>query len=130
MIMVDTSVWVDYFNVTINIYTDQLDVLLSREIVVCGDLILAEILQGFREDMDFLNAKKAVAELECFAMVSRNLAIKSAENFRHLRKMGITVRKTTDMLIGTFCIENSIPLFYQDRDFDPLKNHLGLIPVA
>jgi len=129
MILVDTSVWIDYFNGKINVFTDELDLLLRKELVVTGDLILAEILQGFREDMDFINAKKVLTELECFAMVSKTLAIKSAQNFRYLRKMGITVRKTTDMLIGTFCIENRIPLLYQDRDFDPLKNHLGLISV-
>jgi len=129
MILADTSVWVDYFNGKINVFTDELDLLLSKEIIVTGDLILAEILQGFRKDSHFMKAKKALAELECISIVSRILAIKSAENFRYLRKKGITVRKTTDMLIGTFCIENNIQLLYQDRDFDPLKIHLGLISV-
>lgn len=129
MILVDSSVWVDYFNGKINVFTNELDLLLSREIVVTGDLILAEVLQGFREDKHFRYAKEALVELECFAIVSRSLAIKSAENFRQLRKKGITVRKTTDILIGTFCIENNIPLLYQDRDFNPLKIHLGLISL-
>ena len=129
MILVDTSVWIDYFNGKVNVFTDKFDLLLREELIVTGDLILAEILQGFREDKDFIDAKNVLIELECFALVSRTLAIKSAQNFRYLRKMGITVRKTTDMLIGTFCIENRIPLLYQDRDFDPLKIHFGLISV-
>lgn len=126
MILVDTSVWIDYFNGENNVFTDELDLQLSKGIVVTGDLILAEILQGFRKDKDFQLAKDALDELECFNIVSRTLAIKSAENFRLLRKKRITIRKTTDMLIGTFCIENKIPLLYQDRDFHPLKIYLGL----
>ena len=129
MILVDTSVWIDYFNGEDNIFTEELDLQLSKGIVVIGDLILAEILQGFRKDNDFQLAKDSLDELVCFNIVSRTLAVKSAENFRLLRKKGITVRKTTDMLIGTFCIENKISLLYQDRDFDPLKTHLGLTSV-
>jgi predicted nucleic acid-binding protein len=129
MILVDTSVWIDYFNGGDNIFTEELDLQLSKGIVVIGDLILAEILQGFRKDNDFQLAKDSLDALVCFNIVSRTLAVKSAENFRLLRKKGITVRKTTDMLIGTFCIENKISLLYQDRDFDPLKTHLGLTSV-
>lgn len=129
MILVDTSVWIDYFNGENNVFTEELDLQLSKGIVVIGDLILAEILQGFRKDNDFQLAKDSLDELVCFNIVSRTLAVKSAENFRLLRKKGITVRKTTDMLIGTFCIENKISLLYQDRDFDPLKTHLGLTSV-
>ena len=129
MIMADTSVWIDYFNGTQNRHTIKLDNLLVNDIVVIGDIILAEILQGFRLDRDFIRAKVTLDVLECFPIVGKENAIKSAENFRFLRKKGITVRKTTDMLIGTFCITNNIPLLYSDRDFDPLKENLGLRAV-
>ncbi len=125
MILVDTSVWIDYFNGKRNNQTDKLDEFLSTEQVIMGDIILAEILQGFRKDTDFNKAKQALDYLQCYSITNKQLAIKSAENFRALRKKGVTVRKTTDMLIGTFCIENNIPLLHNDKDFIPLED-LGL----
>jgi hypothetical protein len=125
MILVDTSVWIDYFNGRQNRYTDKLDELLSSELVVIGDIILAEILQGFRKDKEFQKAKNALNCFHCYSISNKEIAIKSAENFRILRKKGITVRKTTDMLIGTFCIESKIPLLHNDRDFETLEE-LGL----
>ena len=125
MILVDTSVWIDYFNGQKNKFTDKLDNLLLSEVIIIGDIILAEILQGFRDDKDFERAKEYLNNLKCHSISNKHIAIKSAENFRQLRKKGITVRKTTDMLIGTFCIENDIPLLRNDRDFEPLEE-LGL----
>jgi len=125
MILVDTSVWIDYFNGQKNKHTDKLDDLLSSEPVVIGDIILAEILQGFRKDTDYHKAKEYLDSLVCFSISNKNIAIKSAENFRYLRKKRFTVRKTTDMLIGTFCIEHNIPLLHNDKDFLPLQE-LGL----
>ena len=125
MTLVDTSVWIDYFNGLKNSHTDKLDNLLTSELVVIGDIILAEILQGFRIDADYRNAKEYLDSLVCFSISNKNIAIRSAENFRYLRKRGITIRKTTDMLIGTFCIENNIPLLHNDKDFLPLTD-LGL----
>jgi len=125
MILVDTSVWIDYFNGQQNRPTNKLDELLSSELVVLGDIILAETLQGFRKDKDFSKAKKALDSLTCYSICNKKNAIKSAENFRYLRKKGITIRKTTDMLIGTFCIENNIPLLHNDKDFRPLEE-IGL----
>ncbi|MCF8366389.1 MAG: PIN domain nuclease [Bacteroidales bacterium] len=129
MVMVDTSVWIDYFNGQHNVYTDYLDALLAEDFVVTGDIILAEILQGFREDTHFEKAKEALDNLKCFPLTNKKLAIQSAMNFRILRKKGKTVRKTTGILIGTFCIENQISLLFNDRDFDPMVEHLGLIPA-
>jgi predicted nucleic acid-binding protein len=126
MIMADTSVWIDYFNGTDNENTQKLDELLATDLIVTGDIILAEILQGFRKDIDFKKAKSALDALECYTLAGKEIAVKSAENFRFLRKKGITIRKTTDMIIGTFCIVNYIPLLYSDRDFDPLRDYLGL----
>ena len=125
MILVDTSVWIDYFNGQKNKHTDKLDDLLLSEVIILGDIVLAEILQGFRHDKDFKMAKDYLDNLICHSISNKNIAIKSAENFRALRKRGITARKTTDMLIGTFCIENNIPLLHNDRDFEPL-GELGL----
>ena len=126
MIMVDTSVWIDYFNGNNNPYTQRLDEFLVSDLIVTGDIILAEILQGFRLDSDFRQAKTVLELLDCFTLCGKENAVKSAENFRYLRKKGISVRKTTDMIIGTFCISNNIPLLYADHDFDPIVEHLGL----
>jgi predicted nucleic acid-binding protein len=128
MILIDTSVWIDYFNGIVNKPTDKLDDLLSMELVIMGDIILAETLRGFRSDKDFKIAKKLLGNLKCYAITNKTLAIKSAENFRQLRKRGITIRKTIDMMIGTFCIENNIQLLHNDRDFKPLEK-LGLKSV-
>lgn len=129
MIMVDTSVWIDYFNGKDNKFVQKLDVLLNTDLVVTGDIILAEILQGFKLDGDFKKAREALDALDCFTLAGKEIAVSSAENFRKLRKKGITVRKTTDMIIGTFCIFHNIPLLHNDRDFDPMESHLGLITV-
>lgn len=130
MIMVDTSVWIDYFNGVDNSFTQKLDYFLLYDIVVTGDIILAETLQGFRNDHDFRRAKEALLGLDCFVLAGRENAIKSADNYRMLRKRGVTIRKTTDMIIATFCINFNIPLLYADRDFDPIINHLGLMSAA
>lgn len=129
MIMADTSVWIDYFNGQNNQNTQKLDDLFSSDLIVIGDIILAEILQGFRKDDDFKKAKSALDVLECYTLAGKEIAIKSAENFRFLRKKGIIIRKTTDLIIGTFCIEHDIPLLYSDRDFDPLRDNLSLKAV-
>ena len=125
MIMVDTSVWVDYFNGKINKQSNKLEEILATEHIIMGDIILAEILQGFRNDSDFKKAKKALGYLNCYSICNKTIAIISAQNFRYLRKKGITVRKTTDMLIGTYCIENKVQLLHNDKDFLPLEE-LGL----
>jgi len=129
MILVDSSVWVDYFNGQITQETDHLDSLLGTEPVAIGDLILAEVLQGFRSDSDDEAAKELLASLAIYDLLGASLAIKTADNYRALRKRGITVRKTADAIIATFCIERRIPLLYSDRDFDPFVKHLALKPA-
>ena len=126
MILVDSSVWIDYFRGTHTPETDRLDALLGAEPVATGDLILAEVLQGFADDRDFNQAKKLLTALPIVELVGTEIAIQAARNFRALRALGVTVRKTIDTLIATSCIEHGLTLLYSDRDFDPFVEHLGL----
>ena len=126
MILVDSSVWIDYFNGKITKQTNLLDSLLGSELIVIGDIILTEVLQGFQQDKDFKKAKKLLSAFIFRQMLGRQLAIKSAENYRTLRKKGVTVRKTIDVIIATFCIANNLPLLHSDRDFRPMEKHLNL----
>lgn len=126
MIFVDSSVWIDYFNGRMTEQTNLLNSLLGQEPIIIGDLILTEVLQGFRADEDF---RQAIGLFECLLfrpMLGRDLAIKSAENYRHLRKKGVTITKTIDVMIATFCIENSLPLLHNDKDFEPMMKYLRL----
>jgi predicted nucleic acid-binding protein len=126
MIVVDTSVWIDYFNDRPTPEAAHLDSLLALEPLVVGDLILAEVLQGFRSDLDFRRALKLLSALEFQAMVGREIAVDSARNYRRLRARGVSVRKTIDVMIGTFCIRSGHQLLHADRDFDPMERYLGL----
>ena len=126
MILVDSSVWIDFFNGTENSETDKLNEILGLEEVVIGDLILAEVLQGFRSDTDFKTAKNVLTSLTVHGLLGKELAIKSANNFRKLRKKGVTIRKTADVIIATYCIENKMPLLSTDKDFLPFVANLRL----
>lgn len=129
MILVDTSVWIDYFNGNKNKYTDTLDDALVDGIVAIGDLIFMEILQGFRNDKDYNLAKKTLSTLDQYEMFGYGIAVTCVDNYRTLRKNGITIRRTVDVIIATFCIENQLPLLFSDKDFIPFVKHFGLIPV-
>lgn len=129
MVLADSSVWIDYFNGTDNAATTKLDELLSSTIVAVGDLILAEVLQGFGSDTDHRTAKNLLLDLDLHVLGGIEIALKAANHFRALRKKGITVRKTVDCFIAAYCIEHDIPLLYRDRDFHPFAQHLGLQPV-
>jgi predicted nucleic acid-binding protein len=126
MIFVDSSVWIDYFNGRITKQTDLLDTLLGNELVVIGDIVLTEVLQGFQDDRDFIKAGKLFDSLYFMPMLGKKLAIKSAENYRKLKKKGVTARKTIDVIIATFCIENNLLLLHSDRDFRIMERHLAL----
>ncbi len=126
MIVVDSSVWIDYFTGRKTPAAERLDSLLGEELVVIGDLMLIEVLQGFRADKDFRQARKLLLSLTVVNMLDTTIALKSAANFRTLRKKGITVRKTIDAIIATYCIENKLPLLHSDKDFQPFHNHLKL----
>lgn len=126
MTLIDSSVWIDYFNGKNTKGTDILDSLLGVQPIATGDLIVAEVLQGFRNQKDYEQAKTLFATLHFYTFGGWNIALKSAENYRFLRKKGITVRKTIDVFIATFCIEKGIALLHSDKDFEPLEVNLGL----
>ena len=126
MILVDSSVWIDYFRGTATPQVEKLDSLLGSEPIATGDLILTEVLQGFFSDRDFNQARKLMTSLVIVDLVGQEIAIQAARNFRALRSLGVTVRKTINTLIATRCIESGLPLLYSDRDFDPFVEHLGL----
>ncbi|MBK7015577.1 MAG: PIN domain nuclease [Sulfuritalea sp.] len=126
MILVDSSVWIDYFRGTATPQVEKLDSLLGSEPIATGDLILTEVLQGFFSDRDFNQARKLMTSLVIVDLVGQEIAIQAARNFRALRSLGVTVRKTIDTVIATRCIDSGLPLLYSDRDFDPFVEHLGL----
>ena len=126
MILVDSSVWIDYFRGANTPTSDQLDRLLSVEPLYMGDLILAEVLQGFKSERDFGRALQLFEGLNLVEVGGREVAVASARNYRRLRSRGSTVRKTVDCLIATRCILDGYELLYSDRDFDPFVEHLGL----
>lgn len=127
MIIVDSSVWIDFFSGVDNSATKKLDTTLGQKPVAIGDLILTEVLQGFRHDKDYKAAKTLFEDVTIFEMLGKRMALNSAENFRVLRKKGITVRKTADVIIASFCIDRKIPLLFSDKDFKPFVKHLGLV---
>ena len=126
MILVDSSVWIDYFRGTPTPQAEKLDSLLGSEPVVTGDLVLTEVLQGFGSEHDFNQARKLLTSLVVVDLVGQDIAIQAARNCRALRALGITVRKTIDTVIATRCIASGLTLLYSDRDFDPFVQHLGL----
>lgn len=126
MILVDSGVWIDFFNGIENRQTVFLEQVLGRQLVATGDLILMEVLQGFRRDEDFRLALDLLRSLETFTLLNPGLAVQAASHYRALRRCGITVRRTVDTIIATFCIAHDMPLLFSDRDFLPFVQHLGL----
>lgn len=126
MIFVDSSVWIDYFRGSATPETDRLDALLGQQELIVGDLVLTEVLQGFDAERDFRTALGLFDTLTMVEIGGRDIALEAARNFRRLRAKGVTVRKTIDTLIATWCIEHRVPLLYSDRDFDPFTRHLAL----
>ncbi|HLP87476.1 MAG TPA: PIN domain nuclease [Nostocaceae cyanobacterium] len=130
MIIIDSSVWIDYFNGIETPETNKLDTLLGVEPIAIGDLILTEVLQGFRSDTEYHTAKDLLTSLTIFEMLGLDTALRSADNYRFLRKRGITIRKTVDVIIATFCIQNQNSLLFTDKDFLPFVKYLGLLTVS
>ena len=126
MIVVDSSVWIDFFHGMSTPEVERLDGLLGVTPLAIGDLILVEVMQRFRTDQDVATARQLFRSLALLPMLGGSNAWKAAENVRQLRRKGITVRKTIDGIIATACIEANLPLLFSDRDFQPYVDHLGL----
>ncbi|MEQ7156354.1 type II toxin-antitoxin system VapC family toxin [Brevundimonas aurifodinae] len=126
MIIVDSSVWVDFFRDRPTREVEYLDSILGVEDLLTGDLVLAEVLQGFRDDHDFVAAQSLMTSLIVVEVAGQACAEQAARNYRILRSRGVTVRKTIDSLIATRCILDDLTLLYSDRDFDGFVRHLGL----
>jgi predicted nucleic acid-binding protein len=126
VIVVDSSVWIDFFNGVSTPQVERLDGLLGVTPLAIGDLILVEVLQGFRSERDVATARQLFGSLALLPMLGGSNAWKAAENYRTLRRKGITVRKTIDGIIATACIEANLPLLFSDRDFQPYVDHLAL----
>jgi len=126
VILVDSSVWIDYFRGADTAEAALLDELLGTEPLAIGDLTLAEVLQGFARDRDFDRARRLLSACELVLIGGEDVAIAAARNFRRLRALGVTVRKTVDTLIATRCILSGYQLLHADRDFLPFVEHLGL----
>ena len=130
MILVDSSVWIDYFKGVVTPQTQRLDKLLGHELLAVGDLMLTEVLQGFAKERDFSEAKKLLTSLIVVELGGQEIAIQATRNFRALRNLGVTVRKTIDTIVAARCIASAYDLLHNDRDFEPFVIHLGLRIVS
>lgn len=129
MILVDTSVWIDYLNGIDSPHSDALDLGLQKGNIAIGDLIFLEILQGIRSDKDYQKIKTQLSKLDQYELFGQGMVESCANNYRFLRKKGRTIRATADVIIATYCIENNISLLFKDRDFTPFVKYLGLQPA-
>ena len=129
MIAVDSSVWIDFLNGRDVPHVKVLRATLGLEEIVVGDLMLCEVLQGLADERSARQVEALLRRFEVVAMAGASIAVMAARNFRSLRRRGVTVRKTIDLLIGTWCIENRTPLLHNDSDFRPMVRHLGLLEV-
>ncbi len=132
MIVVDSSVWIDFLDGRRAPHVARLREILGTDEIVVGDLMLCEVLQGIDGERAARQVETLLRRFEIVPMAGEAIAVAAARNFRSLRRRGVTVRKTIDLLIGTWCIENRRPLLHDDSDFRPMARHLGLIvvPVA
>lgn len=126
MILVDSSVWIDFFRGTETPEVKKLDSLLGSTRLAVGDLMFAEVLQGVRGEREFNLVRKTLEDFTLVELAGKEIAIQAARNFRALRALGVTVRKTIDTIIATRCIESGFSLLHSDRDFDAFATHLGL----
>jgi predicted nucleic acid-binding protein len=126
VILVDSSVWIDHLRNAVSRPVSQLRSLITREELLVGDLILCEVLQGVRGEREAKLVEDALREFEVVPLIDTELAVKAATNYRYLRAQGFTIRKTIDLIIGTFCIERGHTLLHDDRDFEPMVRFLGL----
>lgn len=129
MIMIDSTVWIDFFNNVRNEKTDKLFELLNSQMICIADIVLLEVLQGIRDDDKFSEIERYFRNMLIYNILNTEIAVKSAYNYRYLRKKGLTIRKSIDCIIATFCIEHEIELLHNDKDFQPFVDYLGLSVV-
>jgi predicted nucleic acid-binding protein len=127
VIVVDSTVWIDFLNGRNAPHVRRLDAVLGTAEIIIGDLILCEVLQGLDNEREAREVEALLRRFQIVSMAGDLIAVAAARNFRSLRRRGITIRKTIDLLIGTWCIENHRPLLHNDKDFHPMALHLGLI---
>jgi len=130
VIVVDTTVWIDFLSGRNTPHVQRLHALLGTTEIIVGDLMLCEILQGLVSDDAASDVERLLRQFDIVSMAGEAIAVAAARNYRLLRARGITIRKTIDLLIGTWCIENRRALLHNDRDFHPMARHLGLDEVA
>ena len=129
MIVVDSTVWIDFLNGRDLAHVRRLRELLGTSEIIIGDLMLCEVLSGLASEREAAQVEALLRRFEIASMAGDTVAVAAARNFLRLRARGVTVRKTIDLLIGTWCIENRRPLLHNDRDFRPMAGHLGLVEV-
>ena len=129
MIVVDSTVWIDFLSGRSAAHVRRLRELLGVNEIIVGDLMLCEVLQGLDSEREAQEVERWLRRFDIVSMAGDGIAVSAATNYRRLRAVGVTVRKTIDLFIGTWCIENRIPLLHNDRDFDPMARHLGLLVV-
>ena len=127
MILVDSSVWIAHLRGSLTLATAKLEAAVTSEPILVGDLILLEVLQGARDELAAARIERGLRRFEVVPLLDVDLAPRAARNYRRLRDMGITIRKTNDIIIGTFCIERRCSLLHDDRDFVAMEKHLGLV---
>ena len=130
MIVVDSSVWIDFLNGRKAPHVARLQAILGNEEIIVGDLMLCEVLQGLASERAARQVEGLLRRFEIVPMAGETIAVAAARNFRSLRKKGVSIRKTIDLLIGTWCIEHGRPLLHNDSDFRPMARHLGLIEAS
>jgi predicted nucleic acid-binding protein len=130
VIVVDSSVWIDFLNGRNAPHVQRLRAVLGIDEIIVGDLMLCEVLQGLDSEEEAQEVETLLRRFEVVSMTSDAIAVAAARNFRALRRRGITIRKTIDLLIGAWCIENRKPLLHNDADFRPMARHLGLVELA
>ncbi len=129
MLLVDSTVWIDYFGGRVTPETDHLDRIMPLHPILVGDLILTEVLQGFRSDAEFERAHRALGKFAQVSVVNPDLSVESTRNYRSLRHRGTMVRKIVDCFIATYCIETGRELLHADQDYNSFEKHLGLRAV-
>lgn len=122
----DTSVLIDSIRGRRTEQVSKFERLVAADEVMLGDLVLSEFLRGFDNEAESRHVHATLQGFPVVELCGETIAVEAARNFRHLRALGVTVRKTVDLIIGTYCIRNSLPLLHNDRDFDAMERHLGL----